>query len=178
MDSKATHRYAKTFFKLSLEKDNIDDVVKDMKSIARILRTTSGLRAFLSNPIVSNEMVNNLLLNKIKDGVNPLTMKFFNLLLKKNRVHLIPEIPRAFIAYYEAHKNILRATIKSVQKLSDDQILAITEKLKIKTGAKDIQIKNIVDPKLIAGIQVKIGDTIIDANIKNKLVQLKRKLAA
>ena len=105
-------------------------------------------------------------------------MDFFKLLIRKNRVHLFAEIPAAFINYFESHKNILRATIKSVQKLSDEQLAKIKSKIMQKTGAGEVLVKNIVDPKLIAGIQIKMGDTIIDANIKNKLTQLKRKLAA
>jgi len=176
--SKATPRYAKTLFKVSLDKGNLDEIVKDMCFILKIIASTKRLKSFLANPIVKKDMLEQIFLHKIKGEIDPLTLVFFKLLIRKNRVSLFVEIPTAFIKYYESHKNILRATIKSAQKLSDEQLLMFKEKLKLRTGADDIHIKNIVDPKLIAGIQIKIGDTIIDANIKSKLIQLKQKLAA
>jgi len=178
MLSKATQRYAKTFFKVALDKDQLEAVFKDMNFVLKVFLKTRGIDNYFSNPVVTADMVNHFFLDKIQPHVNPLTLDFFNLLVRKNRVPLFKEVPTAFIEHYETHKNILRATIKSVQKLSDEQLLKIQDKLKIRTGAAGIIIKNIVDPKLIAGVQIKIGDTIIDANINNQLNQLKSKLAA
>ncbi len=176
--SKATGRYAKTFFSVSLQQNKVEEVAKDMSLLGSLITGLPELKAFLKNPLAKDKDIENILLSKISGKISPLSERFLKLLIQKKRTAIIAEISQAFSEEYEKHHNIQRALVKSVLKLDSDQLGKIKSKLIQITGASDIIIKNVVDPKLVAGLQIQIGDSIIEANVRSKLIQLKRKLAA
>jgi len=175
---KATIRYAKTLFQYARQNSALDATVADMKIISSVFETTGNLEAFFANPLHTDETVERVLRAGFADGLSPLTFSFIQLMHRKKRLDLLRKIPEAFIALYEEHENIVRATVRSALRLSKQQMGKLRKKLMTAFKAKDCILENLVDKQLVAGMQVRIGDLVIDSNIKSKLQLLRRKLAS
>jgi F-type H+-transporting ATPase subunit delta len=176
--SKVTYRYAKTLFLVAAEKGSLDSILQDMKTIQDVFGSIEGIESYINNPVVHAQDIKEKALSPIWSHLSELSQNFVDLLIQKGRLPLILELPQAFISIYESKKDILRVSVKSAHRLTQEQESSLKQKLVQATSAQDIIISNIVDPKLIAGFQIQIGDTLVESNVKNKLVQLKRSLAA
>ena len=176
--SQTVKRYAKTLFDVAASKSVADDVHKDMTLLSDVFVQTKELGSFFSNPLTTNQQVEKLIETSFSKKFQPLTLTFIKLLFKKNRIDILKDIPEIFVEFYEKQNNIIRATVTSAQKLSPEQLEKIKQKLKTSFQSQKFTIENQVDEKLIAGFQLRINDMIIDANVKSKLRQLRRKLAA
>jgi len=175
---KAITRYAKTLFNIAKQKGAFEKVLRDMNIILNVFKRTEKLESFFTNPLIKDQDLNRVISAGFSNRLCPPTISFIKLLQKKKRLDLLKNIPTVFTDLFEEHKNIIRVTVNSTQKLSKPQLAKIEEKLRQRYDAESFIIENIIDRNLIAGIQIRIGDTIIDSNIKNKLHQLKKKLAA
>ncbi len=169
------NRYAKTLFDSSVESDVLDAVYNDMSKLNTVMEKLPELSSFLSNKILASDKKSELL-HSIKEMLQPLTFRFIQLLQNKGRLNILSDIPKSFFRLYDKHKNIIKAEVVSAFQLSDSQIENIKAKIKSELNASDIKINCIVDTTLIAGMQIVIGDNVIDANIKQKLSKLKRQL--
>ena len=175
---KASPVYAKTLFEAATEKGVASEVLKDMQLIEEVLRNTQGVVAFLKNPIVSREKKIEILNSTFEGKLQDLTFKFFALLQKKDRLEIVGEIAEHYRGLEEKSRGILRAKVSSAVSLEKQQLEDIQSKLQQAYPGRNFLIEQEVDPDLLGGFRIFIGDTIIDHSIKNKLSLLRRKLVA
>jgi len=179
MSNKAIQRYTRTLFlSASSSSDLLESISLDMKLIQTVILKTPAFKDCLTNPLFGSKKIENLFTSFFKPSINPLTFNFLLLLLKKKRIDLLVDIPTSFQLLYEKSKKIVRVSVVSVKELTTEQIEKLKEKINTLVDANVIEIENKIDKSLIAGLQIRIGDTLIDANVKHKLNQLKRKLVA
>ena len=160
---------------LALEKNAIDALYEDMHTIGATLAESSELEAVLRNPIIKAEKKGSILETIFSGKVNPLTIDFLKLVAIKNRVDLIGDIAYAYVLEYKEYKNISLVEVTSAVKLDDAQkakILAIAAK----QGATNAEVVERIDPKLLGGFVLRMGDKQIDASILNQFNTLKQEL--
>jgi F-type H+-transporting ATPase subunit delta len=174
--ARAAVRYAKSLIQLSIEQESIDSVKADMDLIRSTCTGSKELVLLLESPVVRADK-KLLVLNAIfGNQLSTLTSTFIKVLTDKGRESLIDDISYAFEDQYLAHKNILRTVIKSVDGLTDDFKIKVSELVKQAYG-KDVEIIEEKDPSLIGGFVLTIGDKQVDASISRKLAELEKEFS-
>ncbi|MBD1423569.1 F0F1 ATP synthase subunit delta [Sphingobacterium chuzhouense] len=170
-------RYAKSLLDLAQEQGQLDAVKKDMESVVSVLKSNSELLAILKNPIISGDKKRNILAAIFEGKISPTIVSFFYILVNKGRAAILLDIAQEFVREYNEAKGIVKASVTSATALSEANLAELQQ---IITGEikAEVILKNIVDPSLIGGFVVRVGDRQIDASIAGKLNKLEKHFAA
>lgn len=170
-------RYAKSLLDLAKEQGIAETMYTDMKFVKDTLSKNRQLAVVLKNPIVRAEKKNSVMKAVFATRLNPLTMSFFQIIANKNREAIIDAIAEQFVIQYERLKGVERATIITTMPLTDTlraQFRAIVMKY---TTGKSVELDERIDPKLIGGYVLRVGDQQIDGSIRNQLNEIKLQFA-
>ncbi|PRD52620.1 F0F1 ATP synthase subunit delta [Sphingobacterium gobiense] len=170
-------RYAKSLLDLTEEQGHLDAVKKDMDGVISVLKSNSELLAVLKNPIIKGDRKRNILAAIFDGKINSTVLSFFYLLVNKGRAAILLDIAQEFVREYNEEKGIVKASVTSATALSEGNLAALQEIIAAETMATVI-LKNVVDPSLIGGFTVRVGDKQIDASIAGKLGKLEKHFAA
>lgn len=170
---KVASRYAKSLIDLSQEQGVLETVKQDMEQFIEILRANKELQAVLKNPIMKQDKKGSILDALFKGKVHPSITAFFHIMVRKGRAGILYATAQEFIREYNEVKGIANATVVSAAALSPRNIDALTAVIEKEINAKVI-LHNEVDPSLIGGFVVTVGDRQIDASIAGKLHKLER----
>jgi F-type H+-transporting ATPase subunit delta len=174
--SVSVSRYANALFQLAKEAKVIDTVSNDLTSLEVTINSDVEILKFIQNPSIKKSLkvqFFNTVSQKLE--LSKLTENFIGLIIKKNRVHYILEMIRAFNDLLSELKGIKSANITSAYKLSDEEVSKIKMKLKDKFNS-DFNINLLTDSSLIGGLKIQVGSQMIDSSIKNQLNLLKAKM--
>ena len=173
---RAAVRYAKSIIQLSIEQDSLELVKSDMDLIRATCAESKELVLLLQSPVVKADKKLAVLNAVFGSKLSDLTKNFINILTNKGRESLINDISFAFEDQYLSHKNVLRTVIKSVDGLNDDFKFKVTELVRT-AYEKDVEIIEEIDPSLIGGFVLTIGDKQVDASISRKLAELEKEFS-
>ena len=174
--SVSVSRYANALFQLAKEAKVIDTVSNDLTSLEVTINSDVEILKFIQNPSIKKSLkvqFFNTVSKKLE--LSKLSENFIGLIIKKNRVHYILEMIRAFNDLLSELKGIKSANITSAYKLSDEEVSKIKMKLKDKFNS-DFNINLLTDSSLIGGLKIQVGSQMIDSSIKNQLNLLKAKM--
>lgn len=174
--SLAAKRYAKSLMDLAIERKMLDAIYSDMVVVADTVADNHDLKLLLNNPIVKSDKKKSILDAIFSKSTNPLTLEFFKLIASRGREELVGEIAQSFVVEYKRHKKIAVAEAFSATQLDQKQRDAIV-KLLAEDGVDSVEITEKIDPSLIGGFIVRIGDKQIDQSVARKLSQLKQELS-
>jgi F-type H+-transporting ATPase subunit delta len=161
-------RYAAAFFELVREKQELDVVADNMAWIVEILKGSEDLRNVISDPHVPDAKLRLIFKELFEDKLTKLTYRFLRFLLDKKRIAVLLPVCECFQARYLEASGILKAKLTSYQPLTERQIEAIGRKLR-DHFYKKVEIETQLDPDLLGGFTVQIGDTIHDFSIQTQL---------
>lgn len=170
-------RYADALFQLGQEKATLDQMENDLAVVRDVFKDNGQLNAFLAHPKVSGEQKEKLLTDSLK-GLHNDVVNTVRLLVQRQRTTLIPAIVDAFIQNVNDAKGIEVATVYSVRELTDEEKQSLRTAFANRIGKNTIELENIVDPTLIGGIKIRVGNTIYDGSISGKLNRIERKIKA
>lgn len=170
---KVASRYAKSLIDLTTEQSDLDKIKGEVEQFIEVLRANTELQAVLRNPIIKQDKKLNILKGVFESKIDPLLITFFSLMVRKGRGGILPATANEFIRQYNEVKGIVHATVTSATKLSEANKAALIAQLEKEINA-DIVLKNTVDPSLIGGFVVNVGDRQIDTSISGKLNKLGR----
>ena len=176
-DSRAASRYVKSLLGLAVEKNVLEQVHQDMLLFARVVEENRELKLALSNPIIKHDMKREILSQIFKGKVNDLTLAIFDIITKKHREPILYTIAKQFHQAYNDHRNIGVATVTSAVPLDQSlrsELLAIVKKI---NGKAEVEFIEKVDPNIIGGFVLNVGDRQIDASMKSRLKALKVSLS-
>jgi F-type H+-transporting ATPase subunit delta len=173
--NRAAIRYAKAILDIATSKAAAQEVSNDMALIAKTIQDNKELSDFIENPTLRVEVKNNALLEVFK-GVSPVSKSLFQLLLTNKRFEILENIAQQYNKLFDEVNNIEVANVTTA--------IAITPELEAKVLAKvgefsnkKVTLNNIVDPTIIGGFILRIGDKQFNASIANRLQVLKRELS-
>lgn len=172
---RAAARYAKSLIDLSIEKNLLEQIHADMKSFLSVYKQNPALQALLKSPIITSDKKMAVLNKLFGQSFQKLTIQFFEIITRKNRAAYLDAIARSVISQYNDLKNIATATVKSAIALDKKTYDEIQNFIAKATG-KNIELQTIVEPNLIGGIVIKIGDKLYDASIAGSLNKAKQEL--
>lgn len=166
-------RYAKSLIDLAGEQNSLEPVRKDIELFLETCRANPELQAILKNPIIGLDKKANILDGIFGDKLNELILTFFKIVIRKGRSEILYGTAKEFINQYNVLKNIVKATVTSASPLSKENISQIEELVKQSTNG-EVNLTSIVDPKLIGGFILKVGDKQFDTSISGKLNKLRK----
>lgn len=167
--------YAEATFKAALEKNALAPVAGSLALVAAAARDEQ-MRSLLGNPKVSAQQKKDVFTAVGGDRLDPLVKNLISVLIDNHRDVLIGLIAERFEELKHEHERVLRARITSAQPLSEEQRADIVAALEKRHG-KRIEAELDVDPQLLGGARVQIGDQVIHASIRDALAQMAAALA-
>ena len=172
-DYRIGQRYAKSLLELAEEQGALDDVNQDMKLLEKVCRENREFVLMLKNPVISHNKKLDILKRIFKNKVHSLTLSIFEIMTRKNRENILPELSRAFHVLYNEKKEIVMAKIITSFKIDKDLRKQFIEKIQKDTGNEKIELEEEVNKDMIGGYILKIGDMQIDDSIDTKLRSLR-----
>jgi F-type H+-transporting ATPase subunit delta len=170
-------KYAEALFHLAEETDGIDAVRGDLESLAEVLRKTPVLKSFIESPDVAEAEKTTFFESTIRGKVKNATWEFLQLLLRRKRTALLPEIFSEYLQIDEERKGIQKVMVVSAVPLDKSEEMLLTSRLHALTG-KTILIDTQVDPSILGGVVVYLGGKVIDGSVRTGLEELKGRLLA
>lgn len=149
----------------------------DMLKLAADIAGDARIAEVLSGPALDAAAKTSLLLSIAGERFSPPMRNFVRILVEADRVVLLPEIRTLFEARRNEAEGVAKARIATARPLTDAQLAEITTALGARFG-KRIEASVEVDPALIGGARIAVGDTVIDGSVRGKLAAMARALAA
>jgi F-type H+-transporting ATPase subunit delta len=167
--------YARSLFEVAKEHDRLDVVREQLGQFADALNGSRDLTVFFFSPYFSTEEKKDGL-GRMLDGVDPTVGNFLELLVENHRMPAIFRTRKAFDALWEQENHLLPVTITSAVSLDEATVKSIGDAIGRQTG-QTIQLTAEVDPDVLGGLVVRVGNSILDASIRNRLENLRRSVA-
>ena len=167
-------RYAEAFLQMARPADSWEQWVRDLDNLARLTEHPE-VRGLLESPRVPLARKAELLAQHLPDATL-LARNLAQLLTQRGRVDIIPDIASEFRRMYDAHRGIEHARVITAVPLEPREREALLQQLAVMTG-KQVEVTTEVDPNIIGGVIVRIGDKLIDGSTRARLEALRRRLA-
>ncbi len=172
---KVATRYAQSLMDLAEEQSILEEVCKDMKLLNNTVSSNRELQMALKSPIINQEKKRNILTGVFGTHFNKLSLGFFDLVLKKKREAMVPEIANAFIDLYRKKKRIISAVVTTAVPISEQALVEQLKSLvKAKTDCSAVEIEQKVDPAVMGGFVLEFEQQVYDSSVASKLENLRK----
>jgi F-type H+-transporting ATPase subunit delta len=169
-------RYAKSLIDLAEEQKSLEAIKNDMDLFVQTVKANHELQAVLRNPIIPHDKKIKILEAIFGKSASPATIGFFKIMINKSRGEVLYYTAQEFLNQYNAKKNIVKATVTSATALSEENKTKIAALIKAEIGG-NIILQTKVDPSLIGGFVLTVGDRQVNTSIANALKKLKSEFA-
>ena len=167
--------YARSLFEVASDQDKLDLVREQLSEFADAVSENRELQIFLFSPYFSTEEKKDGLDRALTD-VDPVVENFLKLLIEKHRMPVIFRIRAEYDQLWEEENKLLPVTVTSAVELPKSTVKQIGDRIAEQTDRKvDLQSK--VDPDILGGIVVRVGNSVLDASIRNRLENFRKQVA-
>jgi F-type H+-transporting ATPase subunit delta len=167
--------YARALFEAARDNDVLDRVHDELGEFADALESERNLQVFLFSPYFSSE--------EKKDGVKRIVsdaderlVNFLELLAERHRMPALFRIRRTFDDMWAEENKLLPVTVTSAVDLDESIVKDIGKRIEEQTG-RQVELSSNVDPGVLGGLQVRVGNMVLDATVRNRLEQLRKQVA-
>ena len=167
--------YARSLFEVAKEQGKLDEVREQIGQVADALDADRELQIFFFSPYFSTEEKKDGL-HKAVTGADPEIQNFLELLLEKHRMPVVFRIRRDYDQLWEDAHKLLPVQITSAVELDPSIAERIGDEIGRQTG-RTVELTSTVDPDVIGGIVLRVGNSILDASIRNRLENLRKQVA-
>ena len=167
--------YSRALFEAGRDQGNLDELKQQLGEFADALAGSRDLQTFFFSPYFSTEEKKDGLERAI-DGAEEALHNFLELLVEKHRMPAIFRIRQQFDELWREENKMLPVQITSAIELDEETVEEIGETIGQQTGRR-IDLVSSVDPDILGGIVLRVGNSILDASIRNRLDQLRRQVA-
>jgi F-type H+-transporting ATPase subunit delta len=168
-------RYARALFEVAQDNGIISQVEEELKSVASAIRDNADLQKFLNHPNIGNTVKTDLLKQIFEGKVSEPVWNTLLVLIDKGRQTILSALVSDYVKIANEALGQASATIYSAFTLTEAQQAEIASHFSKVTG-KTIRVATVVEPKLLGGIQVRIGDRLYDGSLAGKLDRLSKAL--
>lgn len=167
--------YGRSLFEVAQEQGKLDDVRDQLGAFSDALADNHELSVFFFSPYFSTEEKKEGL-SKAVTGADPLLTNVLELLVENHRMPVIHRLRREFDRLWDEENKLLPVDITSAVELDQDVVKRLGDQISEQTGRR-VQLTAHVDPDVLGGIVLRVGNQILDASIRNRLDQLRRSVA-
>ncbi|WP_428564827.1 MAG: ATP synthase F1 subunit delta [Solidesulfovibrio sp. DCME] len=171
-------RYAKALFALAKKagKKAPAEYGKDLEAFAEVLEASPDLLKVFANPVIAAEDKKAVLAGVVgKLGLKPMVVNFLSLLADKDRLSFVLEVSAFYRALLDEAEGVLRGQLVTAYTLTDQRQDQIKAKLEKQSGKK-LVLSFGVDPAILGGVLLKVGDKVLDASLRAQLEILKEQI--
>jgi len=176
MSTKAGIRYAKAVLQQATENQTAAVVFGDMESIRATLDGSKELRNVLKSPVVKIKDKKEALLSIFKD-TSDLSKSLIKILVQNKRVNALGAVALSYINLYNDSQGVKVADVTTAVALSSELEAKVLAKVKELTGSDNVSLRNEIDPNIIGGFILRVGDLQYNASIANQLRSIKREFS-
>jgi F-type H+-transporting ATPase subunit delta len=167
--------YARSLFEVAREQDTLDEVRDQIGQFADALADSRELQTFFFSPYFSTEEKKDGL-GKALDGASETVENFLALLIENHRMPALFRIRRELDAMWRDVNQLLPVQVTSAVELDEAVTRQIGDEIGRQTGRK-VELSSTVDPDVLGGIIVRVGNSILDASIRTRLERLRKQVA-
>ncbi len=171
------YRYAQSLLDLSLERGQLGEVHADMVLLGKVCAGSQELRVMLKSPVIRPDAKRKVLDKVLDPHIGKLSNTFIDVLVRKGREALLPDVAAAFQEIYRQHQGIVVCTVTTAVPLTAEEHGQVARIAGARYPGKTIQVEERVDPTILGGGIIQVGDLQWDASVKNKLGRIRRTLA-
>jgi ATP synthase F1 delta subunit len=167
--------YARSLFEVAQEQNKLDTVRDELGAFADAVDANRELQTFFFSPYFSTaEKADGL--DRAVSGADPIVVNFLKLLIENHRTPAIFRVRREVDRLWREENKLLPVQVTSAVELDQATVSQIGDRIAQQTGQK-IDLSASVEPDIIGGIIVRVGNSILDASIRNRLEQLRKQVA-
>jgi F-type H+-transporting ATPase subunit delta len=172
----AARRYAEAASEIALRDETVEVWRSELDIVGAVVEDPAVGR-ILANPAVTLESRDAMVDSAIGPIVSAPVLNLVKLMLRRGRIELLPQVAAEFRRLDNARKGIVAATATTASPLSQDEVRALVARLEQMTGAQ-IELDLQVDPSLLGGLVVRVGDRMIDGSVRGRLERLRNQLVS
>ena len=172
----AARRYAEAAFEVAMRDGSVDAWRKELDLAGQVVADASVGRA-LANPSIPLETRMDVARATFGRLVGPKVLNLLALMLRRGRIEEMPRLAAEFRRLDDQRQGITRATAISASSLTADEVDALTERLEQAAGGR-VALDTEVDPSLLGGLVVRLGDRLIDGSVRSRLERLRNQLVS
>ena len=166
--------YARSLFEVAEESGKLDDVRDQLGEFADALTDDRDLQIFFFSPYFSTQEKTEGLAKAVT-GAEPIVLNFLKLLIEKHRMPALFRIRRVYGSLWEDYNKLLPVQITSAVELDESVVKHIGDRISEQTGRK-VELSASVEPDILGGIVVRVGNQVLDASIRNRLETLRKQV--
>jgi F-type H+-transporting ATPase subunit delta len=167
--------YARALFEVAVEHDSLDEIREQLDQFADALDENRQLASFFFSPYFSAEEKKDGLARAVTDA-NPAFANFLQALIERHRMPAIFRIRAEFIDLWDEAKRLLPVLITTAVELDSATVQNLSKRIGDQVD-RNIEMSTAVDPEILGGVMLRVGNVILDASIKNRLEQLRKQVA-
>ena len=169
-------KYALAIFEIAQEKNMLDEIQKQLDATQDLLQVNPELNSVVTNLLIPKEPKMEILKQILAtEEVDPILLSFLLVLVEKNRISLFNNIHRAYTNLMNEKTNIVEIKVTTARNLSETEYAEVTEKVGKILNKNIILIKH-VNPEIMGGIIIQMGDKLIDGSIARQLKNMEKSL--
>jgi len=168
-------RYSRALFQAARDRGLLSEVAADLGAIVTFLRTDGAARRLLQAGPLGTEERQALVARLFAGHAQPIVLELLQLLLEKKRFALLADVAADFEERYDEERGLVRAEVVSAVALSAEEAARLTRALNVRTG-RQVVLSQRSDPRLIGGLQVRIGDRVIERSVRRSLAEMRARL--
>jgi F-type H+-transporting ATPase subunit delta len=167
--------YARSLFEVAKEQNKLDTIREQLGAFADALEETRELQVFFFSPYFSTTEKQDGLDRAVSDA-DPILVNFLKLLIENHRMPVIFRVRRIVDGLWREENKLLPVTVTSAVELDQATVSQIGDRISEQTGRK-VELSAVVEPDILGGLVVRVGNSILDASIRNRLEQLRKQVA-
>jgi F-type H+-transporting ATPase subunit delta len=167
-------RYAEAAFEVGLRDGTVERWRTELEAAASVVGDERALRA-LANPSIPFDRRSAAVAALLKGIASDQALNLVQLLLRRGRIEELPRVAAEFRRLDDRRQGITNATATSASELTPDEVRALTQRLEQSTGGR-VALDVRVDPSLLGGLVVRVGERLIDGSVRGRLERLRNQL--
>ena len=168
--------YARSLFQVAMDQNQLDEIHEQLDEFADVLSENRQLQLFFFSPYFSSDEKKDGVA-KVIDGGNEYFVRFLELLAEKHRLPVLFRIRRELDSLWAKEQRLLEVSVTSAVDLDEETVKGIGKKIEEQTGHR-VELAARVDPDVIGGLVIRVGNMVLDASVRNRLERLRRQVAS
>ncbi len=168
--------YARSLFQVAQEQDVLDDVHEQLGQFTDAVNESQDLQVFLFSPYFSATEKKESL-GKVIEGADDNLFRFLELLAERHRMPVVFRVRRTFDDMWAEERKRLEVAITSAVELDEETVETIGKRIEEQTG-RHVELESRVDPEVLGGLVLRVGNMVMDASVRNRLERLRKQVAS